>query len=58
MCIVSVVFGVEAVEVHVERAGGVVYLHRCPKLEVTVIEHTFCTSTPKCRCACVGTETQ
>ena len=35
--------GVGAAGVHVERAGGVVYLHRCSKMEVSVIENTFCT---------------
>ena len=37
------VLGVGGVGVHVERAGGVVYLHRCAKMEVMVIENTFCT---------------
>ena len=39
----SMVLGVGGVGVHVERAGGVVYLHRCAKMEVMVIENTFCT---------------
>ena len=39
----SVVLGVEAVVVHVKRACGLVYLHRCAKMEVIVIENTFCT---------------
>ena len=39
----SVVLGVESVGMHLERAGGVVYLHRCAKREVIVIKNTFCT---------------
>ena len=35
--------GVVAVGMHVEKAGGVVYLRRCAKMEVSVIENTFCT---------------
>ena len=37
------VLGVGGVGVHVERAGAVVHLHRCAKMEVMVIENTFCT---------------
>ena len=28
---------------HIERAGEVLYIHRCTKLEVTFVTKTFCT---------------
>ena len=37
----SVVLGVGAVGLHVEKASGVFYQHRCAKMEVIVIEKHF-----------------
>ena len=37
------VLGVGTEGIYLGRADAVVYLHRCPKLEVTIDENGFCT---------------
>ena len=39
----SAIIGDEMVGTHIERAGEVVYLHRCAKMEVTLATLNFCT---------------
>ena len=42
----SAVWGVGTEGIHLEKAGGVVYLHRCAKMEVTIVKNGFCTDAP------------
>ena len=39
----SMVLGEEMKGRHIERAGEVLYIHRCAKMEVTLVTNTFCT---------------
>ena len=39
----SAISGDEMVGTHIERAGEVVYLHRCAKMEITLATLDFCT---------------
>ena len=39
----SAIIGYEMVGTHIERAGEVVYLHRCAKMEITLATLDFCT---------------